>query len=61
MLPDPGSIPRATPDPKDDYLVALALSSEVDFLVSGDPHLTGLEGARPRILTPRAFLELLNG
>ncbi len=37
MLPDPESVPRATPDPKDDFLVALALSSEADFLVSGDP------------------------
>lgn len=36
MLPDPDSIPRATPDPKDDYLVAFALSSGADLLISGD-------------------------
>lgn len=48
-----------TPDPKDDYLVALARASGADFLVSGDPHLTGLEDPQPPILSPRAFLELL--
>ncbi len=61
MLPDPESIPRATPDPKDDYLVALARSVGADFLVSGDPHLTGLEDERLRVLTPRAFLDVLVG
>lgn len=60
MLPDPESVPRATPDPTDDYLVALALSA-ADFLVSGNPHLTGFEDRRLRVLTPRAFLDLLLG
>ncbi|MEJ7843759.1 MAG: putative toxin-antitoxin system toxin component, PIN family [Rubrobacter sp.] len=55
-----------TRDPKDDYLVALALSESADFLVSGDPHLldlkqvtaSGIEG-QVRALTPREFLEEL--
>jgi putative PIN family toxin of toxin-antitoxin system len=48
-----------SPDPDDDYLIALARSSSVDYLVSGDPHLTRLEDPRPPVLTPRAFLELM--
>ncbi len=45
-------------DPKDDYLVALAMVSEADCLVSGDPHLHALEVAL-EVLTPRQFWELL--
>lgn len=45
-------------DPKDDYLIALAKVSEADFLVSGDPHLHGLE-TPPEVLTPRQFRERL--
>jgi uncharacterized protein len=55
-VPDPEAAPGLTPDPEDDYLVALARSSGAHFLISGDPHLTGLEDPRPRVLTPRAFL-----
>lgn len=55
-----------TRDPKDDYLVALALSESADFLISGDPHLLdlkqvtalGIEG-QVSVLTPREFLEEL--
>ena len=57
--PDPPPQPGLTPDPKDDYLVALARATGVDYLVSGDPHLTGLANPRPPVLTPRAFLDLL--
>ncbi|MGI9048891.1 MAG: putative toxin-antitoxin system toxin component, PIN family [Rubrobacteraceae bacterium] len=59
MVSDPEVAPGLTPDPKDDYLVALARSSVVHFLVAGDPHLTRLPNPRPPILTPRAFLEML--
>lgn len=48
-------------DPKDDYLVALAIESGADYLVSGDPHLAASslrQGAVP-VLTPRQFSELL--
>ena len=46
-------------DPKDDYLVALALSARADFLVSGDRHLTEIERPRVPVLTPRQAIELL--
>lgn len=55
----PGSPESFTPDPKDDYLVALARSSGANFLVSGDPHLTGIIDPRPPVLSPRAFLEMI--
>ncbi|ADR36906.1 PilT protein domain protein [Oceanithermus profundus DSM 14977] len=48
-----------TTDPKDDYLVALALSSRADLLVSGDKHLTGIEHPRVPVLTPRQAVGLL--
>ncbi len=49
-----------TPDPEDDYLVALALTTEAAYLVSGDPHLSGLEGETlPPVVSPRGFLEIL--
>ena len=57
--PDPQLEARLTPDPDDDYLVALAWAAGAHFLVSGDPHLTGLKRARPPVLTPRAFLRRL--
>lgn len=47
-------------DPKDDYLVALAHTSNADYLVSGDQHLAGVKGKVPvTVLTPRQFTELL--
>ncbi len=45
-------------DPKDDYLAALAMESAADCLVSGDPHLHGLE-ITLEVLTPRQFWERL--
>lgn len=57
--PDPESVPRLTPDPGDDYLVALASAARADFLVSGDAHLLGLASPTPRVLSPQAFLDLL--
>ena len=56
---DPQITVGLTPDPGDDYLVALARSAGVHFLVSGDSHLTGLKQPQPPVLTPRAFLRRL--
>ena len=56
VKPDPDVAHRLTPDPGDDYLVALACVAAADFLVSGDPHLTELKQANPPVLTPKAFL-----
>jgi putative PIN family toxin of toxin-antitoxin system len=56
---DPPNEPGLTPDPGDDYLVALARAARADLIVSGDAHLTGLVGATPPVLTPRAFAAML--
>jgi putative PIN family toxin of toxin-antitoxin system len=46
--------PVRSPDPDDDYLLALAVSRRA-FLVSGDQHLLGLRDDLP-ILRPAEFL-----
>jgi hypothetical protein len=46
-----------SPDPDDDYLIALAVSARA-ILVSGDGHLLGL-GARLPIYAPAKFLAML--
>lgn len=50
---------RRTADPDDDYLVALAIETGADCLVSGDPHLTEMADPEVRVISPRAFVELL--
>jgi putative PIN family toxin of toxin-antitoxin system len=54
FVDDPKAVPRLTPDPKDDYLVALARAADA-LLVSGDAHLIGL----PSVMSPRDFLDAL--
>lgn len=54
-----GIAPRLTPDPHDDYLVALARSAKAHVIVSGDPHLTKLRDLQPPVMDPRSFLERL--
>jgi putative PIN family toxin of toxin-antitoxin system len=56
---DPEIEAGLTPDPGDDYLIALARATGAHFIVSGDPHLTELRQAKPPVLTPRAFLRRL--
>jgi uncharacterized protein len=56
---DPEARPGATPDPGDDYLVALARAVDAECIVSGDTHLTQLSDPRPPVLTPREFLNSL--
>jgi uncharacterized protein len=49
-----------SPDPKDDYLVALARATGSEALVTGDAHLLGLGMVVPvMIISPREFLEEL--
>jgi putative PIN family toxin of toxin-antitoxin system len=55
--PDPANPPRRSPDPGDDYLLALP-ESERAVLVSGDQHLLALADEFP-ILTARALLDQL--
>lgn len=59
LIADPPPIPGLTPDPDDDYLVALARAARADYLVSGDRHLLELTDPDPPVLTPRQFLGLL--
>ena len=54
---DPPRHSVRSPDPGDDYLVALA-ASERATLVSGDSHLLALRGSIP-VLSPREFLDSL--
>ena len=54
--PDPASV--RSPDPEDDYLLALAISRR-SYLVTGDQHLLGVNSDLP-ILTPAEFLTKLS-
>jgi putative PIN family toxin of toxin-antitoxin system len=56
---DPDVFERASPDPSDDYVLALAVAARADVVVSGDAHLTGLENPPVPVVTPRGLLELL--
>jgi uncharacterized protein len=59
VIDDPPATPGVTPDPDDDYLIALARAAHADYLVSGDRHLLDLVHPEPPVLTPRQFLDLL--
>jgi uncharacterized protein len=54
---DPSTEARLTRDPDDDYLVALAVASHADCIVSGDADLLALETPDVPVITPRAFVE----
>lgn len=57
-LPDAeGGVPLQSPDPGDDYLIALAATADA-MLVSGDAHLTSLIDQAP-ILTPSQLADRL--
>ena len=61
MVPDTPA-PRVVPnDPKDDPIVAAAVADKADYLVTGDrAHLLPIgEHQGIRIVSPRAFLEIL--
>jgi putative PIN family toxin of toxin-antitoxin system len=58
--PDPTTIEPVTRDPGDDYLFALARGAHADMIVSGDADLIEIVGPPTRVLTPRAFLNLLH-
>lgn len=54
------SITAVDDDPDDNVFLQCAVTGDVDYLVSGDPHLTGLESFRGiPILEPAAFLSHL--
>ena len=58
LAADSPDVPCRSPDPGDDYLLALAESTDAR-LVSGDQDLLGLGGGLP-IHTARGFLDLLD-
>ncbi len=60
MVADPPNHPGVTRDPDDDYLIALARPTRVDYLVSGDRDLLDLEDPDPPVLPPRQFVDILN-
>ena len=55
---DPVDIPQCTPDPKDDYLVALYREADADALVTGDADFAGLTGELV-VMTPAEMLARL--
>ena len=59
VVEDPPAPPALrSPDPGDDYLLALAEDAKA-VLVSGDGHLLGMGGGLP-VYGPGAFLEMLD-
>jgi uncharacterized protein len=57
LVEDPSADPGLTPDPGDDYLVALARVAGAQCIVSGDAHLRQLADAVPAVLSPAEFIE----
>jgi putative PIN family toxin of toxin-antitoxin system len=53
IVQDPAEAPLVTRDPKDDYLVALALQEGVDAIVSGDGDLLAAGLETPPVWSPR--------
>jgi putative PIN family toxin of toxin-antitoxin system len=56
ILNDPPEQQHDLRDPDDSYLVTLARSAKVEYLVSGDGDLTSLQSPQPPVITPADFL-----
>ena len=59
MVADLADPPQVSRDRRDDYLVAVARAAGAPVLVSGDVDLLELELPDLRIVSPRAFVDLL--
>ena len=59
LVPDPLVSAATTRDRDDDYLVALAQTQQVDYIVTGDQDLHDWAGQRPPVITPAVFETLL--
>lgn len=57
ILPDPIDPPSVVRDPRDDYLVALALAGRAEAIVTGDRDLLDHAGLEPPAITPRTACE----
>ena len=56
------SLDAVSDDPKDNHILAAALETACEYIVSGDRHLLDLhEFQGIHIVTPREFLTLLAG
>jgi putative PIN family toxin of toxin-antitoxin system len=60
MVSDPAGTEAITRDPKDDYLFRLARSSRATALVSGDHDLLKADIRDVDVLSPRAFIDLVD-
>jgi len=61
LIESPPRIDVIEDDPKDNVILACALSINADYLVSGDEHLLSLnEFKGTRIVSPKEMLEILN-
>lgn len=60
IIKDPPDPPGISPDPDDDYLIALARAAEAEYIVSGDRDLLDITDPDPPVLTPRQFLDVLD-
>ena len=58
-IEDPSEVPAVSPDPTDDYLIALARAANADAVVSGDTDITQLVLDDVATLAPRRFLARL--
>lgn len=60
LVEDPEEVQAVTRDRDDDYLISLARSHRVDFIVSGDRDLLEWEDQSPPVVTPAAFEALID-
>jgi putative PIN family toxin of toxin-antitoxin system len=55
LEPDPEATAGLTPDPGDDYLMALARAAKAEFIVSGDPHPHRTQASSTARANPESF------
>jgi len=61
FVSDPSQVSGVSKDPDDDKYLAAAIAGRAPLVVSGDHHLLAVgECEGVRLVTPRAFLNLLN-
>lgn len=61
IVPDPNDVAAVSPDPDDDYLIALARIGRAQVIVSGDAHLLGLADVDPKTIPPAEFALVVEG
>lgn len=61
LLPNPLTVATESRDQRDDYLIHLARENNADLIVSGDNDLLEWVDQNPPVVTPRTFLERVDG